>query len=209
MLRAASLVVFAFLIQAPLPGLSPDRDPARLRSGLFLYAAPGVAEPRFGETVVLLVEHGPQGSMGLVVNRPSEVPVGRALKLDDPRGDELPLYWGGPVQPEAIHALVRTAGPESEARTVVKDVHVTGALADVETALAGPEPAARLRVYSGYAGWAAGQLAGEVRAGVWVLDRADAESVFAADPEKLWLRVHRIMNRLEARAAAVPVTIRG
>jgi len=218
MLRAASLVVSASLIQAPLPGLSPDRDPARLRPGLFLYAAPGVAEPRFGETVVLLLEHGPKGSMGLVVNRPTEVRLGRALKLDDPRADELPLYWGGPVQPEAIHALVRSAGPhgdgkawgpDSEARTVVQDVHVTGALSDVKAALAGAEPSARLRVYSGYAGWAAGQLAGEVRAGVWVLDRADAASVFSSEPEKLWLRVHRIMNRLEARAAAVPVTIPG
>jgi hypothetical protein len=56
-----------------------------------------------------------------------------------------------------------------------------------------------LRVYTGYAGWTAGQLALEVHAGVWVLDKADAASVFAPDPSKLWPRVQQILRRLEVR----------
>ena len=54
----------------------------------------------------------------------------------------------------------------------------------------------------GYTGWGAGQLATEVRAGAWVMDRADARSIFAPDTEELWFRVHRILERLEARLAA-------
>jgi putative AlgH/UPF0301 family transcriptional regulator len=82
---------------------------------------------------------------------------------------------------------------------VLPDVHLTGDLTDVRTALEGQGAAGRLRVYSGYAGWAAGPLALEVRAGAWVLDRADAASVFAPDPSRLWLRVRDILKRLEVR----------
>jgi len=136
-----------------------------------------------------------------VINRPTDVRVGQALDaVDEARHSELALYWGGPVQPEAIHALVRSPGSGSRARVVLADVYLTTEPSDVRAALADPDPGGRLRVYSGYAGWAAGQLAAEVRSGVWVIDRADAASVFSADPVKLWPRVHRILNRLEARA---------
>lgn len=199
MLRTA-LAVLVVVAAAVVAGQSSDRDPSRLRAGIFLYAAPGVNDPRFEQTVVLLVEHGAEGSMGLVVNRPTDAELGPILKLDEQSGSELTLYWGGPVQPEAVHALVRSAEQGSDTRTVLADVHLTGELSEVKAALAGPDPGGRVRVYSGYAGWAKGQLAGEVRGGVWVLDRADAGSVFAAEPRKLWPRVHLLLNRLEARA---------
>jgi putative transcriptional regulator len=144
-------------------GVVEHRDPSLLRPGLFLYAAPGLRETRFAETVVLLIEHGPQGSMGLVVNRPTEIPLHRAL-------DEV------------------------------------GDLADVRAALAGKDPRGGLRVYSGYAGWTAGQLPDEVRAGVWVLDRADAASIFAPSPVRLWPRVHLILDRLQVRRRPAPGT---
>jgi putative transcriptional regulator len=87
----------------------------------------------------------------------------------------------------------------------VADVHLTGALADVRTALAGRDPRSDVRVYAGYAGWGAGQLASEVRGGTWVLDRADAASVFASDPSKLWPRVHMILKRLDVRDLLPPL----
>jgi putative transcriptional regulator len=199
MLRAALALVACVVLAGAIAGPSPDRDPARLRPGLFLYAAPGIADSRFAESVVLLIRHGSDGSMGLVVNRPTEMPIHEAVKVEEARGSDLTLYWGGPVQPEAILALVRAPSPSPGAQTVLPDVHLTGDLADVRAALSERDPGGRLRVYTGYAGWTAGQLAVEVRAGVWVLDRADAPSIFAPDPSKLWLRVRDILNRLEAR----------
>jgi putative AlgH/UPF0301 family transcriptional regulator len=77
-------------------------------------------------------------------------------------------------------------------------------MADVRQALGGTDPRGGLRVYSGYSGWSAGQLPAEVRAGVWVLDRADAASIFAADPSSLWPRVHLILDRLEVRGGRPP-----
>ena len=197
MLRIVVVAAGALLAGA-LPGPSSDRDPARLRPGLFLYAAPGLSETHFSETVVLLIEDGEAGSMGLVVNRPTGVPLGKALENVAEAGrTDLPLYWGGPVESEAVLALVRMPRPSAGARTVLPEVHLTGDMADVREALKGSDSRRRLRVYSGYAGWAAGQLPAEVRAGVWVLDRADAASVFAEDPEALWPRVHVILERIE------------
>jgi putative transcriptional regulator len=202
MLRAAALAA-SLLLPVAAAGPSPDRDPARLRPGLFLYAAPGVADSRFAESVVLLIRHGPEGSMGLVVNRPTEMPIREALEdVAGARGSDLSVYWGGPVQPEAILALVRAPSSSPGAQSVLPEVSLTDDLADVRSALTGKDASARLRVYAGYAGWAGGQLDVEVRAGVWVLDKADAASVFAPDPSKLWLRVQEILKRLEVRDRA-------
>ena len=184
-------------------GASPDRDPRQLQPGVFLYAAPEMADPNFAEAVVLLIEHGSQGSMGLVVNRPTRVPLQELLRSMDV-GRELHFYWGGPVQPEAILALVRSSWPSESARRVLPDVHLTGDLADVRAALADKNPGERLRVFTGYAGWGKGQLATEVRAGAWVVDRADARSIFAPDTSELWHRVYRILERVEARARPGP-----
>ncbi len=204
MLRAAGALLAFAVLSGAAPGPSPDTDEARLRPGLFLYAAPGIADSRFAESVVLLIRHGPEGSMGIVVNRPTDMPLHDALdEVEEAGGSALPVYWGGPVQPEAILALVRAPSASPGSQTVLPDVHLTGDLADVRAALKGQDAPDRLRVYAGYAGWSAGQLAVEMRAGVWVLDRADAASVFAPDPSKLWPRVHDILNRLEVRLRGV------
>ena len=79
MLRALSGLFACVLLSGAPAGPDPHRDPSLLRPGLFLYAAPGLPETRFAETVVLLIDHGPKGSMGLVVNRPTEIPLHRAL----------------------------------------------------------------------------------------------------------------------------------
>lgn len=182
------------------PRSGPERDPRKLRPGVFLYAVPGLGDPSFAETVVLLIACDKAGAMGLVVNRPTRVPLRERLK-DEPEAQrsDLRFYWGGPVQPETVHALVRSSSPSDSARRVLGDVYITGDLADVRGALARPDASARVKLLAGYAGWTAGQLEIEVRAGAWVLERADARSVFTEDPN-LWERVHEILERLVAGA---------
>jgi putative transcriptional regulator len=198
-LRAPWLAAWAVLAGS-LTGSSPHRDPSRLRPGLLLYAAPGEEEPNFSQTVVLLVEHGEEGSMGLVLNRPTDVLLREVLpKVKELASSDLELSWGGPVGPEHVFALVRSSRETATARTVFPGVLITGALDDVRKASSGRSPAGRLRVFSGYAGWGRGQLAAEVRHGFWVMDRADASVVFPPDPTKLWPRVHAILGRTEAR----------
>jgi putative transcriptional regulator len=177
----------------------PERDPKKLRPGVFLYAAPGMGDPNFAETVVLLVAYDKTGAMGFVVNRPTRVPLRELLKsTPEAEKSELRFHWGGPVQPEAVHALVRSNWPSQSARRVLDDVYVTGDITDVREALGRPDASTKVKLFTGYAGWGGGQLEIEVRAGAWILEPADARSVFAPDGLDLWERVYEILERLVA-----------
>ena len=210
MLDGVSLGLRRFAVSSMLGlaavGASSHRDPSQLRPGLFLYASPAQQDPNFAESVVLLVNHGPGGSLGLIVNRPTNVPLRELLGgVSGREAGELRFHWGGPVEPRTILALVRGSWASDSAHPVLPDVHLTTDLAEVRAVLAGREPGSRLRVFMGYAGWGAGQLAAEVRAGAWVLDRAEAASIFGPDVSELWQRVHRILQRLEARGSDTPL----
>jgi len=171
-----------------------------VKPGAFLYASPALGDRNFVEAVVLLVHHGVEGSMGLVVNRPTRVPLGEAVtELGDRRLPELRLNHGGPVEPELIVALVRSVKRLAGARQVLPDVYFSTELGQWKAVTLEPDAESRLRVYAGYAGWSPGQLAEEVRRDLWVVGPADAGSVFATDPSAVWPRVHQLMRRLEAR----------
>jgi putative transcriptional regulator len=156
----------------------------------------------FTESVVLLIRHEAGGSMGLIVNRPTKVPVREAVKEMGEYSDlDLPLHFGGPVQTDGILALVRSAKPVGDATRVLPDVYLCAEVGPMKSTAKRPEAAQRLRVYAGYAGWSPGQLEDEMRAGAWVVGPADAASVFSSDPGSLWPRVHGLMRRIEVRAA--------
>jgi putative transcriptional regulator len=194
--RPTLVAAIALLSAGSLP--LPAVNASGLRAGTFLYAAPDIRSPGFTQSVVLLVQHGPEGSLGLVVNRPTRTPVGEVLKeLGAP--PDLALHFGGPVQTGALLGLVRSPSPVGGAARVLPDVYFSSEVEPLKAAARAPDAKSRLRVYAGYAGWAPGQLAEEVRQAVWVLGPADARSVFSSEPETLWPLVHDLLRRIEVR----------
>jgi putative transcriptional regulator len=180
------------------PALAGGAEPAKLKPGVFLYAAPGLSDPNFAESVVLLLEHTREGSLGLVINRPTRIPPRELVpELGDLRDAAVVLHWGGPVQPGAVMALLRSGGT----RRVIPGVHLGADLQELKRAALRPDAASRVRIYAGYTGWGPGQLEQEVRQDTWVIGPADAAAVFSADPSFLWRRVHQLLRRLEARRA--------
>lgn len=180
--------------QAPL-----SRDPAQLRPGMLLYATPQMGDPRFAETVILVLKHGRDGTLGVVINQPSEVTLSKALpQLLEARRSEVPVHWGGPVQPEASIVLLKQPGASQRSDRILPGVYMTTDLEDLRAALDMPRPERDVRVYSGYAGWSRGQLASEMQKGQWVIDAGDAALVFAIDTTAMWERVHAILKRREA-----------
>jgi putative transcriptional regulator len=136
--------------------------------GQLLIAAPSLHD-HFRRTVVLVLEHTEEGAMGVVLNRPTEVRVGDAVPaLVELAGEEELVRIGGPVAPDTVMALGDFADP-TEAPEVLEGIGVV----DPD----GPAPD-RVRVYAGYAGWAAGQLEGEVEESAWIVEPADAEDPF-------------------------------
>jgi len=136
-----------------------------------LIAAPSLHD-YFRRTVVLVIEHTPEGALGVVLNRASEALVADAIPaLSELAEDDDLIRVGGPVSPEAVLALGEFGDP-SEAGTAV-----VGTLGTLDPDAAN-ESLRRVRVYAGYAGWGAGQLDGEVEQGAWIVDAASPEDPF-------------------------------
>jgi putative transcriptional regulator len=195
-----SRVLVAQIACIVLVAAAPPQGPASaLKPGTLLYAMPGLPDSNFSKTVVLLLQHDSNGSLGVVLNRPTKLGVDEALDLKaGTSGIDLDVFWGGPVQPEAVLSLVRSRLPDSKARTIVRDVYLTQDLEEVKGVLGGRDGRLRARIFTGYAGWAPDQLAGEVRGRSWVLEPADAATVFSSEPSRMWEKVHEIMSRLHA-----------
>jgi putative transcriptional regulator len=181
-----------------------------------LIASPTLQDPNFARTVVLICEHSEQGSMGLVVNRPSAVALSEALAgVAPPPLPEARLFLGGPVQRQALLVLHRIPTAVPGAQDVAFGISIGGDMRELLAALAeasahGGEAAAHpapaeIRFYAGYAGWGAGQLAAELESGSWITCPGTAAHVFASDCEALWERVLRELGPDYARLITVPL----
>lgn len=178
-----------------------------LERGSALVAAPGLQDPNFRRTVVLIIDHGASGTLGVVLNRPSDVPVHDVLPLWGPHATApRALYVGGPMQRRAALCVAALpAGVDAERTEGVIKVRGSLALVDLD---ADPEliaPRLRgLRVFAGYAGWSEGQLAGEVSRGHWVIVPALADDVLAPPDTDLWGRILRRQGMPLAMLATCP-----
>lgn len=160
-----------------------------LHKGMVLVAMPNLLDPNFRQTIVLLCEHGQEGSMGIVVNRPTTVPLTTVLPGEEAlRGRPDRIFSGGPVQRNALMVLYQGL-PSPRAISVLGDLHLSGdpeLISDPERFLCSEE---RIRFYLGYAGWSPGQLQMELEAGGWNAVPGDSGIVFQSDPVRLWPRM--------------------
>jgi putative transcriptional regulator len=164
-----------------------------LSAGVLLVANPQLPDPNFDRTVVLILSHGVDGAIGVVINRPGDLPAPERFHAwRDVLGDDDVLYVGGPVGRTSVIALGRRSS-DDVLLPGVRPGHVLPGLGIVD--LDEPEDELRtlraLRLYAGYAGWAPGQLEGEVEAGGWWVVAARADDLWAPRPELLWRDVLR------------------
>jgi putative transcriptional regulator len=168
--------------------MSMGEDSAdRSVKGRLLVATPGLLDPNFFRTVVLVVEHNDEGAAGVVLNRPTQTRL-EGSPLDawrDLAADPQLVFVGGPVSPDAAVCLARIAGQS----TPIGWQPVIGGLGviDLGRDLADVRPSIdRLRVFAGYAGWGAGQLEEELESDSWYVIDADPEDALSAMPGSLW-----------------------
>lgn len=154
--------------------------------GQLLISSGGLYDANFRHTVVLLGEHGDEGAVGVVLNRPLDLRVLDVVPpLAELTGPDALLFEGGPVEPDQAVLLADVADP------ALLDVPVLDSIGF----LTGDVPAdardlvRRARVFLGHAGWGPGQLEDELESGSWILESAAPADVFTAQPEALWRRV--------------------
>jgi putative transcriptional regulator len=151
-----------------------------------LVSMPQLLDPNFAKTVVLLCEHGPDGAFGLVLNRPTETPAAEAVQLTPPPSvnSGIPLWVGGPVEPQRGWILLGRAPSEAEAVEVVDGLFLTSSPAVLRRLIETGD--ARARILTGYAGWAPGQLDEELSASAWLTLDVDPALVFETPATAMW-----------------------
>ena len=200
MKRAAAAALALVGLAAPARAQDPAPAP---RDAILLVADPALSDPNFRETVVLVARYrGFAGPIGVVINRPSKVPLSRALPdipalaaLDDK------VYLGGPVATRALFYVFHADKRPEDAIEVAPGVYMDWGGERVRELLSREKPTEGLRVYAGHAAWSPGQLEAEVARGFWKSARPEARIIFNGKPETLW-------NELERRARATPVRLK-
>jgi putative transcriptional regulator len=168
--------------------------------GRLLVATPDLADPNFSRTVVLMLEHGDEGALGVVLNRPIDLSVAEVLPdwvhlISAPAC----LFVGGPVAPTAVIGLGRGDGP------VFQPLFDGLGTLDLDLDPAAYAPTmAGLRVFVGYAGWGPGQLETEVSAGGWLVLDLLPDDPFSGTPSQLWATVLRRQGGRVAMFALAP-----
>jgi putative transcriptional regulator len=170
--------------------------PVQLQAGHLLVAAPALVDPNFDHSVVLLLDYDENGALGVVLNRPSPVPVGDVLAdwsglIAEPGV----LFHGGPVSTDSALAVATVRGAEeddSDEPVGWRRLFGSTGIVDLDTPteLLG-SAVSGLRIFAGYAGWGTEQLEAEIEEGSWYVVPSVPADVFGADPQGLWTRVLR------------------
>jgi len=184
---AAILLPATLYAALPTPAEAPEQQ---FLTGQLLIASPTMGDPRFLQTVILMVRHDRNGALGIVINRPiGDRPLARLLKAlgeNDPGvAGTVRIFAGGPVQPDIGFVLHSTDYHRSDTLDIDGHVAMTSSreiLRDIGNQR-GPN---KSLIAFGYAGWAPGQLEGELAHGFWYTTPQDANLVFDDDRDDVW-----------------------
>ncbi|MGY2874086.1 putative transcriptional regulator [Marmoricola sp. URHA0025 HA25] len=173
-------------------------------TGSLLIAAPTMADPNFARTIVLLLDTGESGALGVVLNRPTELDVADVL---EPWADLVArpsvLFQGGPVETDAALAVATIAADDDPVGW--RRVYGSTGLLDLDAPVEILSSAlSAVRIFAGYAGWGSGQLEAEIEEGAWYVVPAEPLDPFLGNPDRLWATVLRRQGGQLAMLATMP-----
>ena len=173
--------------QSPLMPPLPDQGRSIPAKGKFLVSSRDMKDPRFMETVILLMEYGMNGAIGLIVNHPTEVKLSSVLP--DMKGLENRqdiVYIGGPVNQRQMLMLIQSKDKPGESQHVFQDIYASGSRKVLEAMIGKTDTDKKFRVYAGYSGWAPYQLDRELLRGDWHVVEADVKTIFEKESSQIW-----------------------
>ncbi|MDE0232779.1 MAG: YqgE/AlgH family protein [bacterium] len=169
-------------------------------AGQLLVASPRLVDPNFVRTVVVLLNHDEQGAMGVVINRPSEIPVADHLpEWADSLAPPEVVFRGGPVE-QSVAIGLREGFDAGANSTPIRGLGMVDFGEEREDVTEG-----RVRVFAGYAGWGPGQLEEEIEEESWITVPAFARDVFSPFPDDLWAEVLSRQGGQIALLASMPL----
>lgn len=166
---------------------APSASTAKVAKGKLLVASRSLGDPNFSETVILLLAYEAHGAMGIIINRPTDVPLASVVtEVPVLRKRSERVFVGGPVGGNLMVFLLRSARRPRPSEPIFGDVYATGSLKALDQALSKSAKSTKLRAYAGYAGWGPGQLDMEIARGDWYVTAAEAATVFDTPPADIW-----------------------
>lgn len=173
------------------------------QAGRVLVSEPFLMDSYFKRSVILLGEHGDDGSVGFILNKPTDLSLNDALE-DFPPFD-VPLYFGGPVQTDTIHFL-HTLGSKLEgSKEILPGIFWGGSLEMLKLLIDTNQVTTNdIRFFAGYSGWEPHQLEDELKGRTWLISNGKRDFAFSENPEELWGEVLRSMGSQYAILANFP-----
>lgn len=183
--------------------LQKPQAPKRLKPGQVLIAEPFLADPNFARAVILICEHGEEGSVGFTLNRPTDLTLGDLLpELYTPN---LYINQGGPVQLDTLHMLHKRS-EDFGGNEIVPGVFWGGSYEMLQNHLqADPRNTDNVKLFVGYCGWSPGQLEKELEEGSWMVVDLRPELIFNTDPEQVWRKAISHLGREFSYLANMPL----
>lgn len=183
--------------------LSKPVNTKTLAAGQLLIAEPFLADPNFSRAVILLCEHGEEGSVGFVINRPTQLSLGDLLpELYTPT---LGVNQGGPVQLDTLHMLHRTPKLFG-GNKIGNGVYWGGSYEALQEAvLSNSYEPVDLRLFVGYSGWSPGQLEKEVQEGSWLITDISQDILFETESKDMWKNAVKLLGREYTYLANMPL----
>ena len=158
-----------------------------LEKGIFLVATPSLRDPHFRQAVILLCEHGKEGALGVVVNRPTKMNITEILpRIPILEGQKHMVFLGGPVQRNHLLILYQTPEEPENTHRVFDEVYLGGNMATLGEIVKNPSSLDNFRTFMGYSGWAPGQLENEMKSGSWLTLSVDSSFMFDRDHTRIW-----------------------
>ena len=158
-----------------------------VEKGALLVASPSLKDPHFRHSVVLILEHGEGGTLGLVLNRSTKILLSEALPdLTVLKGSTHRLFAGGPVEPTRLLLLFRLKEPPAGSRLIFDGIYIGDTPKILERIIMQAKPTESFRAFAGSARWAPGQLGFEMREGAWAILPPDSNGIFNKDPATFW-----------------------
>lgn len=177
---------------------------SQIDKGTFLIATPEIDEGIFFRGVMLICEHNPNGSFGLLINKPLELELPEEIiNIHNMSNQHVSIRAGGPVQTNQMMLLHTCESIEDQTLEICEGVYLGGDLQFLQQVLTdvhGPS----INLCFGYAGWGAGQLEQEFLDGQWFICPATRAHIFDVPPERLWQELLREMGGKYATLSMIP-----
>lgn len=171
------------------------RNKIDLQKGRLLLSEPYLADPNFERTVILLTEHNEEGSVGFILNKPSESHVSEVM--EDLKGLDAQIFIGGPVQQDTLHFIHR-CGELEDAIELENGIFWGGNFEQLVSMIdTGKFLVSDVKFFLGYSGWSPDQLMEELKLNSWIVsDRVSHELIFETSPDQMWKKaMHELGGR--------------